>query len=182
MLRLSTHVVLMLAAVAPLEVTAQVTREVHTSLQPRVVTASEGERRILRDGRSILLKVGPANGGASYLFLGAEDLPPGTRVPRHHHEVDEEILIVHRGTLTVTLNDSVHVAPAGSVVYLPPRTRVAVENRGPEVATVMFVFPRGSVERCFQFIGWSVADSGQVVRRTDAEREEERRVCQMTYR
>jgi quercetin dioxygenase-like cupin family protein len=161
---------------------AQVTRDVHTSLQPRVVGPAAGERRLLRDGRSILLKVGPTNGGAGYLFLGSEDMPPGSRVPRHQHHLDEEILIVHRGTLTVTLNDSAHVATAGSVIYLPPGTWVAVENRGPDVATIMFVFPRGSVERCFQYIGWSVADSGKTIRRSEAEQAEEHRACQMTYR
>lgn len=129
--------------------------ELHTGGHSRVVAPSEGLRRILPDGRAMLLKVGPESTGASYLFLGAEDLPPGTRIPRHRHEVDEEILIVHRGELTVLLNDSVHTAPAGSVVYLSPRTWIAVENRGREPASLMFVFPRAAVERCFQNVGRS---------------------------
>jgi quercetin dioxygenase-like cupin family protein len=163
---------------------AQVVAELHTSPHPQVILPDSGERRILPDGRAMRLKVGPSTTGAGYFFLGAEELPPGSRVPRHRHELDEEILIVQRGEVTFTLNDTAHVAPAGSVVYLPPRSWIAVENRGRETATIMFVFPRGAVERCFQFIGRSVADSaaGRAPERTAAEAAEERHSCQMTYR
>lgn len=159
---------------------AQVDAVVHTGAAPRVIGPAEGERRVLADGRHMLLKVGPANTGAGYLFLGSEDLPPGTLVPRHRHELDEEILIVQRGRVVVELNDTAHEAQAGSVVYLPPRTWVAVANRGTETATIMFVFPRGGVERCFQFIGTAPGEARRP--RTPQEAAEERRACQMTYR
>ena len=158
---------------------AQVDAAVHTPIAPRVVAPAEGERRVLPDGRHMLLKVGPASTGAAYLFLGAEDLPPGTGIPRHRHELDEELLIVHRGELTVELNDTAHVAPAGSVIYLPPRAWIAVSNRGTETATLMFVFPRGSVERCFQFVGRGEGEASR--EQTAEERAEEARACQMTY-
>ena len=74
---------LLLVVVSTTRLPAQVDAVVHTSAAPRVVGPAEGERRVLPDGRHILLKVGPANTGAGYLFLGAEDLPPGTLVPRH---------------------------------------------------------------------------------------------------
>ncbi|HEX2187698.1 MAG TPA: cupin domain-containing protein [Longimicrobiaceae bacterium] len=169
---------LLVLAATPLP--AQVDAVVHSSPSPRVVAPAEGERRVLPDGREMLLKVGPANTGSGYLFLGAEDLPPGTSIPRHRHELDEEILIVQRGELTVELNDTAHVAPAGSVVFLPPRSWVAVSNRGSATATVMFVFPRGSVERCFQYIGRAPGEAPRP--RTAQEQAEERRACQMTYR
>jgi hypothetical protein len=86
-------------------------QEIHTGLRPAVVMPDSGEQRILGDGRKMLLKVGPANGGANYFFLGGEDMPPGTAVPRHRHEVDEELLIVVRGRLQVSVNDSIVEAP-----------------------------------------------------------------------
>lgn len=163
---------------------AQVTADLHTAARPQVVRPEEGERRILPDGRAIRLKVGPSTTGAGYLFVGAEELPPGSRVPRHRHELDEEVLIVQAGTVTFWLDDSAHVAPAGSVVYLPPRHWIMVENRSAAPARIMFVFPRGAVERCFQFIGRSVADSaaGRAPGRTAEHAAEERHSCQMTYR
>lgn len=164
---------------SPAPALAQITADVHTSLRPVVVAPDEGERRYLPDGRHILLKVGPESTGSSYLFLGAEDLPPGSSIPRHRHEVDEEILIVHRGEVMVELDGVSRAASAGSVVYLPPRSWISLRNDGPEVATIMFVFPRASVERCFQFVG-----RGEEGEPSDDEaaRLEERRACQMTYR
>lgn len=165
-------------------VAAQVTADLHTAAQPQVVLPEDGERRILPDGRAIRLKVGPSATGAGYLFVATEELPPGSRVPRHRHELDEEVLIVQQGEVTFLLDDSAHVAPAGSVVYLPPRHWISVENRSPSPARIMFVFPRGAVERCFQFIGRSVADSaaGREPERVPADAAEERHSCQMTYR
>lgn len=163
---------------------AQVNAEVHTAAGPQVIRPAEGERRVLPDGRSIRLKVGPSATGAGYVFVGTEELPPGSQVPRHRHELDEEVLVVLQGEVTFLLNDSAHVAPAGSVVYLPPRQWIAVENRSPRPAKILFMFPRGAVERCFQYIGRSAADSvaGRMPARTEANAAEERHSCQMTYR
>ena len=163
---------------------AQVTAELHTAARPQIIRPEAGERRILPDGRSLQLKVGPSTTGAGYLFVGAEELPPGSSVPRHRHELDEEVLIVQQGEVTFLLNDTAHVAPAGSVVYLPPRNWIRVENRSAAPARIMFVFPRGAVERCFQFVGRSVADSaaGRTPVQSASESAEERHSCQMTYR
>ena len=76
--------------------------------------------------------------GAGYLFLGAEELPPGSSVPRHRHELDEELLIVQEGEVTFLLNDTAHVAPAGSVVYLPPRNWIARVSSPTRTCSVRF--------------------------------------------
>ena len=171
---------LLVALLLPTALAAQERIPVHTELEPRVIAPEDGERRHFADGRYMLLKVGPENTGASHFFLGAEDLPPGSAIPRHRHEVDEEILIVHRGEVTFELAGETHRAGPGSVVYLPPRTWIAARNDAPDTASIMFVFPRGLVERCFQFLG-ADAPGAEPPARTEAERREERRACQMTY-
>jgi quercetin dioxygenase-like cupin family protein len=153
---------------------------IHTDLTPRIIRRSEGERRYLADGRYMLLKVGPQTSGANYLFMGAEDLPPGTAIPSHQHEVDEEILLVFRGRVSVVLNRDTAEAASGDVIFLPPRSRVSVRALAPDTATIYFVFPRGSVERCFQAVG---RGAGDTVRRapTHADTVEVPPACQMTY-
>lgn len=177
-------VIVVAAVVIPRAGHAQITADLHTAGTPQVVHPDDGERRILPDGRAIRLKVGPSTTGAGYIFVGAEDLPPGSRVPRHRHELDEEVLVVQAGEVTFLLNDTAHVAPAGSVVYLPPRNWIAVENRSSAPAAILFMFPRGAVERCFQYVGRSVADSatGRAPDRTADDARTERHSCQMTYR
>jgi quercetin dioxygenase-like cupin family protein len=153
---------------------------VHTDLRPRVVHRGEGERRYLADGRFMLLKVGPVTTGANYLFMGFEDLPPGTAIPAHQHEVDEEILIVHRGRLRVTFDRDSADAVAGDAVFLPPRTRVSVRTLGPDTASIFFVFPRAAVERCFQFVGRAQGQTAPPAY-SRADTAEALRACQMTY-
>jgi hypothetical protein len=107
----------------------------------------------------MLLKVGPMATGANYLFMGAEDLSPGSLIPEREHEVDEEILLVHRSRVRVMLNGDTTEAGSGDVIFLPPRSRVSVRALPPDTATVYFVFSRGGVERCFPSRGpWGRRD------------------------
>ncbi len=178
-MRMLASVLLGLGVITP-AASAQVTHAPNTGGTPHVVAPPEGISRVLPDGREILLKVGPTSTGAAYLFLGSEDIPQGAGIPRHRHEVDEEILIVHRGEVVVELDDVPHRATAGSVIYLPPRTWISLRNEAPETATIMFVFPRGSVERCFEYVGLSPGEEAREP--TPEEEHEEMHSCQMTYR
>ncbi len=153
---------------------------VHTDLRPRVIRRAEGQRRYLADGRFMLLKIGPATTGSSYLFMGAEDLPPGTAIPAHQHEVDEELLIVHRGRVLVVFEHDSATAGPGDAVFLPARTRVSVRTLGSDTASIFFVFPRRSVERCFQYVGRAEGQSAPPAY-SRADTLEALRTCQMTY-
>jgi quercetin dioxygenase-like cupin family protein len=153
---------------------------VHTALRPQIVRRADGERRYLADGRFMLLKVGPRATGASYLFMGYEDLPPGSAIPEHEHEVDEEIIIVHRGHVRAILGRDSTDAAAGDAIFLPPRTHISVRALPPDTASIFFVFPRGSVERCFEFTGRGEGETTPR-RLTRADTAEALRTCQMTY-
>jgi quercetin dioxygenase-like cupin family protein len=161
-----------------LEARAQV--PVHTALHPQIVRRADGERRYLSDGRFMLLKVGPVATGASYLFMGYEDLPPGSAIPEHEHEVDEEIIIVHRGRVRAIMGRDSTEAVAGDAIFLPPRSHISVRALGSDTASIFFVFPRASVERCFEFTG---RGEGEATPRkfTRADTAEALRTCQMTY-
>ena len=50
----------------------------------------------------------------------------------HHHEEQEEIYLVTRGTLTMRFGDEVREVPAGSAVRVPPRTTRSHRNLGDE--------------------------------------------------
>jgi quercetin dioxygenase-like cupin family protein len=160
------------------EVDAQMA--IHTDLTPRIVHRGDGERRYLTGGRFMLLKVGPVATGASYLFMGYEDMPPGSAIPEHSHEVDEEVIIIHRGRVQVVLGHDTATAVAGDAIFLPPRNHISIRALAPDTASIFFVFPRGTVERCFQGSGRAAPDAPPPSY-TDAEMAEGRRVCQMTY-
>ena len=124
------------------------------------------------DGRSMLLKIGPTLTGSTQLFLVAEDMPPGTAIPMHRHELHEEIVFVHRGQVTIRLGERETVASAGSTVYIPAGTWIGVQNTGRDTATTVAVFAQAEVEACFTRLARHLtpADSAALERR-----------CKMTF-
>lgn len=170
-------VLLVPASAAP--VVAQQPHDARADLEARIIKRAEGQKRLLPDGTVMRLKVGPDNSGSGYLFMGYDEMPPGAGIPRHRHEIDEEILIVHRGTVRFNLADETAVAEAGDAVFLPPGTWISAENVGQDTARVFFVFPRATVERCFQHIGRGDGEAPSP--ETEAHLAEERRWCRMSY-
>ncbi|MCI0403661.1 MAG: cupin domain-containing protein, partial [Acidobacteria bacterium] len=77
-----------------------------TSKAGAIIRAEEGESFLSSDGqRAFLLKVGPANTGATHLVFGSATIAPGARAPWHRHDHDEELVFVHKGQVTVTLGE-----------------------------------------------------------------------------
>lgn len=120
--------------------------------RPRVIAADEGASSIGENGFVTLIKVGSVSTGASQLYVGSGIVPAGTETPTHLHEVDEEVLYVLEGEITLTLNDTVHTVVKGGTAFIPPGTWMKVENRSDAPAHVLGILPRGDVERCFRAI------------------------------
>lgn len=120
--------------------------------QPRVIAADEGVGSVGENGFITLIKVGSVSTGASQLYVGTGVVPPGTETPAHLHEVDEEVLYVLEGEITLTLGDEVHTVTTGGTAFIPPGTWMKVENRSDAPARVLGILPRGEVERCFRAI------------------------------
>jgi quercetin dioxygenase-like cupin family protein len=116
-----------------------------------ILRPADGERvPPFRDGRTMLLKIGPSLTNSQELFIATEEMPPGTAIPLHRHERHEEALFLARGQVTVTLGARRVVAEAGTFVYIPPATWIGVENSGRDTASVVGIFAEGTVEPCFR--------------------------------
>lgn len=148
-LQVTAAVLLSLAAwlVVPNVATAQAAEP-----RPRVIAAEEGVGSIGYNGFITLSKVGSISTGASQLYVGSGIVPPGTGTPMHLHEVDEEVLYVLEGEITLTLNGEVHTIGAGGTAFAPPGTWMKLENRSDAPARVLGILPRGELERCFRAI------------------------------
>jgi quercetin dioxygenase-like cupin family protein len=57
----------------------------------------------------------------------------------HYHDELEEIYIIAKGTLTMRFNDEVKQVPAGSVVYVHPKTVRSHRNEGDEMVEMWAV-------------------------------------------
>lgn len=118
--------------------------------QPRVIAADEGLVGVGANGFTAFFKVGSLSTGANQLYVGTGIVPPGTETPPHLHEIDEEVLYVLEGEITLTLDDEVHTVGTGGTAFIPPGTWMQVENRSDAPARVLGILPRGEVERCFR--------------------------------
>jgi len=125
----------------------------------QVVLQDEGEVRVAQGGRVVRLKVDPKSGGATQFVVGTELMPPGAVLPTHRHPNQEEVFLIHRGTLTVKLGSSApKEAPAGAVVFVPKGTCVGLENKGADDAIAVLIFPQPGME---DFIRRAMPASGE---------------------
>lgn len=118
--------------------------------RPAVIASTEGEARLLRGRKPILIKVDPLTVGSRHLFVGTERVPPGDSLGQHQHLHEEEILFLHRGVLDVTLAGQTSRAGEGAVVFIPQATRVAARNPGPDTAEIVYVFNEPAFVLCMR--------------------------------
>lgn len=138
-----------------------------------ILQPADGEHRILRGRKAILLKVDPATVGSHHLFLGTEVMPPGDSIPTHRHLREEEAVFVHRGTLEVQLGDQHARAGPGATVFIPERTWISFRNPGPDTAEIVYVFNEPAFAQCLRAFSVTPGqpyrepgrDSAQAIRR-----------------
>ena len=118
--------------------------------EPQVIAAGEGVTSVGENGFITWIKVGSVSSGASQLYMGVGTVPPGSGTPRHLHEVDEEILYILDGEITLVLGDETHTVKTGGTAFIPPGTWMQVTNNSGKPARVLGVLGRGEVERCFR--------------------------------
>lgn len=117
----------------------------------QVVDFDEGD--VLIDplsGGEVHFKVGSVSTGASQLTMATFVFPPGHETVTHLHEIDEEVLYVIYGELTVTLEGEEHTARPGGTVFVPPGTWMKIANHSETSALGLFMLSRGEVEECFR--------------------------------
>ena len=121
-----------------------------------ILGAEEGERRVRRPRTTpgtpglttpFILKVDALNGGSRDLVMGYEDIAPGQSIQAHQHLLADEIIFVHRGSGIASLGGREGAISAGSTIYIPRNTRIAMRNTGTEPMTIAFVFSKPGFEQ-----------------------------------
>ena len=139
----------------------------------QVVGPDEGDVLVDPQGGQAHFKVGSVSTGASQLTMGTLVFPPGHETVTHLHEIDEEVLYVLHGELTVTLEGQEHTAGPGGTVFIPPGTWMKIANQTNTSAFGLFILSRGEVEECFRVFLSEEAD--------EAARREAVALCRMKY-
>jgi quercetin dioxygenase-like cupin family protein len=114
-----------------------------------VLRAGEGERHDQLGTTFIFKTHSEETGGA--VFMWQNLTPPGTMVPPHIHQTEDEFIYVVEGELEVTLGATTHTARAGDLVKMPRGVPHAVRSAGATVTKSLWtVVPAGKMEAFFR--------------------------------
>ena len=113
-----------------------------------ILQDGEGERRVRRNAGKgpFIIKVDRQNGGSPDLVMGYEEIAPGAEIQLHRHLVADEILFVHRGAGTASLNGRKARVSAGATIYVPRNGTIGLLNDGTEPLGITFTFSRPGFE------------------------------------
>ena len=115
---------------------------------PAVVQASEGRKMTVIDTEVTLMLSCAQTGGAFYTF--AASVPPGSGVPPHVHQHEDEVGYITEGEFEIFLEGKTHKATAGAVLYFPRLVPHAFTNVGKTKGRALFVVSPGeNFERFF---------------------------------
>jgi quercetin dioxygenase-like cupin family protein len=131
-------------ALSRMEAGAQVAANMAT--KPLILEKGDGEHRVRRPRETPMptaeftIKVDPRNGGSRHLVLGTETIPPGGQIARHKHLGQDEIVLIQTGSAHVWVGSKERDVHAGSLVFIPAETWIALKNTGDENISLVFVF------------------------------------------
>jgi len=131
----------------------------------RVSTLHEGDPRVF-DSLKVWNQIGRA-GGAEAISLRILEFGPGTS-PRLRNRECDEVIYVHEGDCTVSIDDIAYEVGPETGVYLRPGQTLSVKNAGPDV--VRFVSsqcPEETVEIADGFGAPSSEQPSPIVRLSD---------------
>lgn len=99
----------------------------------------------------ISLNVDPGENGkrVEQMVVFREKIAPGDQIPLHRHTM-EEIMMVDKGALQVSLGENKYTAKAGSVIFIPGLELHGFKNMGSEHAQITAVFPSRYVDICYE--------------------------------
>jgi mannose-6-phosphate isomerase-like protein (cupin superfamily) len=98
----------------------------------------EGKR--LDPPRTSWLLVSEKTVGASNLAVGVNETQVGSRVPKHKHETEEEVMFFLQGKGQFVTDDEVIDLKPGICVFNPPGSFHEIVNTGDEVLKFVWVY------------------------------------------
>jgi quercetin dioxygenase-like cupin family protein len=117
-----------------------------TGAKPLMLEKTEGERRLWRpepgevDPGGFIIKASPKNNGSQHLVLFTGAMAPGDAIPTHKHLVQDEILLIEKGTIHAHLGEQERDLHAGGMIFIPANTWVSAKNTGTETESDVAIF------------------------------------------
>jgi quercetin dioxygenase-like cupin family protein len=115
----------------------------------------------------ITIKISKKKNGVDNISFCMEDMIPGRKMRVHKHLYNDELIFIHKGEGTLTLDDQVIGVKTGTVAFVPRGTWHGLDNNGTENLLMVFQYSPAGFEE--YFIANGTQAGMQVNERTEAE-------------
>jgi mannose-6-phosphate isomerase-like protein (cupin superfamily) len=120
------------------------------------IAAADGE--LVYVGRDpVRIKISPDGKGPFGMIT--QDVSPGTMIPVHLHENEDEVIFIQDGTGEATLGDRTVALAKGSTLFVPRGTWHGGRNTGSSSLLWIAIYTPSGFEGYFREIGRSAADA-----------------------
>jgi mannose-6-phosphate isomerase-like protein (cupin superfamily) len=120
------------------------------ALPPAALAQSDGE--LVYVGRDpVRIKISPTGKGRFAMIT--QDVSPGTSIPVHLHENEDEIIFIQSGQGEAVLGDERVTLSAGSTLYVPQGTWHGGRNTGSDILRWIAIYSPSGFEGYFREIG-----------------------------
>jgi mannose-6-phosphate isomerase-like protein (cupin superfamily) len=130
----------------PKMIFAQSTSE---GLKGIVVNEGEGEHVLTRRGVPITVMLSKKMHGLDNISFCVEDMIPGRKMRIHKHLNNDELIFIHKGEGTLTLDEQSIAVKTGAVVFVPRGTWHGLDNTGSENLLMVFQYSPAGFEEYF---------------------------------
>jgi mannose-6-phosphate isomerase-like protein (cupin superfamily) len=114
-----------------------------------VVRENEGIHILTRRKVPITIKISKAKHGVDGISFCAEDMSPGRKMRVHKHLNNDELIFVHKGEGTLTLDEQSIEVKTGTVIFVPRGTWHGLDNTGKENLLMVFQYSPAGFEEYF---------------------------------
>jgi mannose-6-phosphate isomerase-like protein (cupin superfamily) len=128
----------------------------------------------------ITIKISRAKDGIEGISFCVETQTPGKRMRIHKHLNNDELIFIHKGEGTLTLDDEAVVVKAGDVAFVPRGVWHGLDNTGKDDLSMVFQYSPAGFEEYFIENGTMVGEPSK--EKSDAEYTITERKYGMVYR
>jgi len=114
-----------------------------------VVREDEGIHLLTRRKVPITIKISKTKHGVDGISFCVEDQAPGRKMRIHKHLNNDELIFIHKGEGTLTLDEEVIAVKTGDVVFVPRGTWHGLDNTGKENLLMVFQYSPAGFEEYF---------------------------------
>ena len=116
------------------------------------IIVHEDEGTHLLTGRRkvpVTIKISKAKHGVDGISFCVEDQSPGRKMRIHKHLNNDELIFIHKGEGTLTLDEQFIQVKTGDVVFVPRGTWHGLDNTGKENLLMVFQYSPAGFEEYF---------------------------------